>query len=90
MNKPIVFGVDPILSESQLACVDLLKETLREAEAGSIHTIGIIVCMEKGYAHVMAGHRASDLNMGCDSLKAAILGAVEGGNVKKSGIVRMK
>lgn len=90
MNSPIIMPGLPTLSESQQACVDLLRESLEQAEAGNIYTIGIIACMETGYASVMAGSRASDLNFGCDSLKRKILDAVEGGNVKRPSIVRPK
>jgi hypothetical protein len=86
-QTPIILGL-PKLSESQQACVDLLRESLEQAESGNIHTIGIIVCMKTGYATVMAGTQAGDLNLGCDSLKNKILAAIEGGNVKRSSIVR--
>ena len=89
-NKPILLGL-PSLSESQQACVDLLRETLNEAEAGNIHTIGIVVCMKTGYATVMAGAAAGDLNLGCDSLKNKIRCAVEeDGNVKRPKIERVR
>ena len=81
MSEPIL--INPKLSESQLACVDLLKETLAEAERGMINTIGIVVCMKSGYATVMAGTQAGDLNLGCDSLKKKILDAVEDNGVSK-------
>jgi len=66
------------LSEAQQACIELLREALKEAESGHIHSIGIAVCLESGYATVMAGSRAAELNMACDSLKKKILNAVEG------------
>ncbi len=74
MNKPIMFTP---LTDNQKACVDLLSEALDEAKRGMIETIGIVACMKTGYATVMAGSRAGDLNMGCDSLKRKIINAVE-------------
>lgn len=81
------------LNESQKAVVDLLEETLKEARKGNIFSIGVVVCMKSGYAHVMAGTQAADLNMGCDSLKRAILETVENAGVEKmtrSNIIRVK
>ena len=72
-----IIGIRPELSEDQKQIIDLLKETLAQAIEGNFHSIGIVVCMKTGYAHVMAGRQASDLNLGCDSLKAAILNSVE-------------
>lgn len=89
-NKPVL--IKP-LTESQLACVDLLKEALAEAERGAINSIGIAVCMEKGYATVMAGTQAADLNLACDSLKKKILDAVENSNarvVPRTGLIRAR
>lgn len=68
------------LNEAQQACISLLREALEQAEGGHITSIGIVVCLPSGYATVMAGSQAADLNLGCDSLKAKILNAVEGGN----------
>jgi hypothetical protein len=70
------------LNEAQQACVDLLTEALNEARSGAISSVGIIVCMKSGYATVMAGSAAADLNLGCDSLKRKIIDAVE--NDKRS------
>lgn len=91
MAAPIILN-SALLSENQQACVDLLRETLTEAERGAINTIGIVACMAHGYATVMAGSHAGDLNLGCDSLKRKILAAIEDdGNVKKpSRIMRAK
>lgn len=72
-----LIGVPKHLGEDQVAVIDLLKETLAQALEGNISSIGIVVCMPKGYAHVMAGKQAADLNLGADSLKAAILSKVE-------------
>jgi hypothetical protein len=81
------------LTEAQTACVDLLKEALAEALQGNITSIAIIACMTSGYASVMAGTQAGDLNLGCDSLKRKILDEIEGGNIarrKKSSIVPVR
>ncbi len=71
------------LTDDQMACVNLLKEALAVALEGKVNTVGIVACMGDGYAHVMAGKQASNLNLGCDSLKQAILAEVEGGNVRR-------
>lgn len=76
MNKIIDLS-KPKLTQDQIQIVDLLKESLAQALEGNISSIAIIACMPKGYAHVMAGRQAADLNMGCDSLKREILDAVE-------------
>lgn len=80
------------LNEAQKACVELLEEALREARNGHIMSVGIAVCMETGYATVMAGSQAADLNMACDSLKRKILDAVEDtkSTVRRSPIVRAR
>ena len=49
------------LDEAQLACVDLLAQALTEAKEGKIDSVAIIVCMEGGYASVMAGYNAGGL-----------------------------
>ena len=90
MNNSGAIPLITPLNEAQQACVDLLVETLEQAKLGRIQSIGIIVCMKSGYATVMAGTGAADLNLGCDSLKAKILGAVEGdkrSTPRRSGIV---
>lgn len=74
---PTIIGGQQKLSSDQYAVIDLVKETLAQALAGEITSIGIVVCMRGGYAHVMAGRQAADLNLGCDSLKLAILDRVE-------------
>jgi hypothetical protein len=80
---PKIIGIQPKLTEDQLAIVEVCKETLAQALEGSITTIGVIACMKAsgsksaGYATVFAGRQASDLNMGCDSLKLKILRNVE-------------
>ena len=74
MTAPIILAK---LTPAQQDCVDILEEVLAEARKGNINTLGIIACMKKGYAHTMCGSNASDLNLGLDSLKQAVLKAVE-------------
>ena len=57
--------------------MDKLKEALEEAERGNIHTVGIVVCMKKGYGAVIGGTNAAELNLGLDSLKRRILDQLE-------------
>jgi len=71
-----LIGIPRNLTADQSDVVAILEETLSQAKDGKIHAIAIVVCMDKGYAHVMAGSRASDLNLGCDSVKNEILGRV--------------
>ena len=89
-DMPDTIALKLPLTEDQAACVNLLKEALAVALEGKVNTVAIVVCMGDGYAHVMAGKQASNLNLGCDSLKQAILAEVEGGNVKRrpSSIMR--
>ena len=70
-------------TEAQAAIIHLLEEAMREARDGNITTIGIVACMKSGFAAVMAGHAAADLNLGCDDLKRRILEEVTGGNRKR-------
>lgn len=76
-NDSKIIGAEGKLTQDQVAVIDLLKEALAQALAGNVTSIGIVACMAKGYATVMAGRQASDLNMGCDSLKKKILDRVE-------------
>lgn len=87
--------ISTALSDSQQACVELLREALAEAERGAIFSVGVIACMDGGFATVMAGVQAGDLNLGCDDLKRKILDAVTGGNVarpkpKRSTILQVR
>jgi hypothetical protein len=65
------------LNDDQIEVVDLLKEALAQALEGNVSSVAVIACMKTGYATVMAGRQAADLNLGCDSLKRKILDAVE-------------
>ena len=75
MTKPLLLPEK--LSSMQQDCVDVLREALAQAEAGKIHSLGIVLCMYSGYATTMAGPKAAELNLGCDSLKKKILAEVE-------------
>ncbi len=78
------------LSQDQIEIVELLKETLAQALEGNFTTIGIVVCMKDGFASVMSGRQAADLNLACDDLKYKIHAAVTEGtkerNTRKSSI----
>jgi len=83
----ILSSVPPILSsedqKDQVAIVDMIKETLAQALEGKITSVAIIACMRGGYAHVMAGRQAADLNLGCDSVKAEILRRTENEGMRR-------
>lgn len=76
-NTPISFRSP--LSEDQIACVEMIKETLAQALEGKIDAIAIAVCMEGGFASALTGRRPGDLNLACDELKSKILDAVRAG-----------
>lgn len=76
MAKPLLM-IPGQLTEAQQDCVDKLKESLEQAETGSVVAVGIILCMHNGYASVIAGTKAAELNLGCDSLKRKILDVIE-------------
>lgn len=68
-------------------------ETVDEARKGNIHAMVIVVCVADGYASVMVGNKAADLNLGLDSAKRKILSAIEDdGNRKqaRSSILRAR
>lgn len=73
-----IIGLRPALDADQQQVVALLQETLDQALAGSITSVGLIVCMKNGYATMLAGRQAADINLGCDSLKKRVLDTVEG------------
>ena len=75
------------LNDDQIEVVDALKEALALALEGGISSVAIIACMKTGYATVMAGRQAGDLNLGCDSLKHKILEAVEFAGAQRQGDV---
>ena len=92
-DKPAaaIFRKGP-LTDDQSACVDLLQQALEMAEDGKVDSVCMVVCMTNGWATVMAGRRAGDLNLGCDDIKAKILAEVTSGNVARgaSKIIRVK
>lgn len=77
-----------VLTEGQQAVVEMLEQTLEQAQTGKINALAIVVCFATGYATAMTGSNGAHLNLGCDSLKKKILDAVEGGGERKSGIIR--
>jgi hypothetical protein len=81
-GSPICF--QPQLSEEQIACIDLIKETLAQALEGNISCIGIVACMPGGFASVMAGNRPGDLALGCFDLQLKIRDAVLEGPKSKA------
>ena len=83
MTGPRIIGGKPALNEDQIAIVDLLKETLAQALEGNFSTIGIVVCMKDGFASVMSGRQAADLNLACDDLKYKIHAAVTSGTSER-------
>lgn len=64
------------LSPSQQDCVGKLREALDEAEAGRVWSLGLVLCMKDGFAKVIGGSNAAELNLGLDALKQDILKAV--------------
>lgn len=82
MSGPRIIGGK--LTEDQVAIVDLLKETLAQALEGNFSTIGIVVCMKDGFASVMSGRQAGDLNLACDDLKYKIHAAVTSGTAERT------
>ena len=78
MTKPIILPSSGLLSEAQQDCIDKLKEALRSAEKGEIYSLAMVLCMHDGYATTLAGTKAAELNMGCDSIKRQILERSEG------------
>jgi len=69
--------------EDQTDIINLLKEALAQALEGKIKTLGVIACLEEGFATVMAGRNASALNLGCDQLKYRILTKVTEGTEER-------
>ncbi len=76
LNGSGIIGAGPKLSDNQIACIDLIKEALAEALEGKVFGVGIALCMDGGWATVMAGSRPGDLNLACDDMKRKILDAV--------------
>ena len=90
-DKPSAIFRKAPLTENQAACVELIHQALEMAEEGKVESVCMVVCMPNGWATVMAGARAGDLNLGCDDIKAKILAEVTGGNVKpRSNIIKVR
>lgn len=83
MSGPKLIGGKPALTDDQTAIVALLTETLEQAMEGNFSTIGIVVCMKDGFASVMSGRQAADLNLACDDLKYKIHKAVTEGTAER-------
>lgn len=64
---------DPAITAGGYACIELLKQTLADAEEGRITTVGIIACGPADFGSAHAGSDAARLNMGLDVLKRTIL-----------------
>lgn len=64
------------LDEDQKAMIHLLEEAIKEVKSGHMKTVGIIACMDKGPAWVMAGSQAANLFLGAsmmqDDIKARL------------------
>ena len=65
------------LTDAQQNCVDKLAEALDQAKRGTVNSMALVLCMKTGYAAVMGGTNAAELNLGLDSLKRKILEEVE-------------
>lgn len=71
------------------ACVQLLESVLQSARNGEIHSVCVVACGKGGFGASFAGPDASNLNMGLDSAKKAILEAVTAPQ-KRSPIIRAR
>ena len=78
-----IIGIKPKMTEDQLSVIEIVKECLAQAVEGNISSIGIVACMPKGYATIVAGRQAADLHMGCASLQLKILNKVERAGMDK-------
>ena len=77
MSKSILLPNSVKLTEVQEDCVEKLEEALDEARRGNVTAVAIVLSMRKGYAAVIGGTEAAELNLGLDSLKRKILDGVE-------------
>ena len=74
-------GFDPLgnrnhLTDNQRACADALREALVMAEEGKVEGLGVALCMDGGWASLVAGGRPGDLHIACHDLQNKILDAV--------------
>jgi hypothetical protein len=88
MTTPILLSPNP-LNDDQLDCVEKVAEVLELAKAGEIFTVGIVVCMKKGFATTIGGTDAGSLNLGLDAMKVRILERVTDEGVKRGGVSRI-
>ena len=92
MTKPTIITQPKLLTEEQLAIVDMIKELLALSLEGKITTVGIVGCREEGFFSAMRGRQAADLNLACDELKKRILEEVLSGTAerqtRRSSIIR--
>ena len=77
MSKSIILPSSVKLTAAQADCVEKLEEALEAARDGNVNSVGIVLCMRKGYASTIGGTDAAELNLGLDSLKRKILDGVE-------------
>ena len=77
MTKSILLPNTVNLTDAQADCVEKLEEALEQARDGNVNSVGIVLCMRKGYASVVGGTDAAELNLGLDSLKRKILDSIE-------------
>ena len=77
MTKSILLPNTVNLTDAQQDCVEKLEEALEQAQKGNVNAVAIVLSMRKGYAGVIGGTDAADLNLGLDSLKRKILDGVE-------------
>jgi len=89
MTNTILLSPHP-LTDSEQDCVDKLAEALEQAKLGNIHSLGLVACMKKGYAIVIAGTAAGEINLGCDSLKQQIREIVEGDRRSSPKIMKVR
>lgn len=92
MTKPTIITQPKLLTEQQVAIVDMIKELLALCLEGEITTIGIVGCKKEGFFCAMSGRQAADLNLACDELKSDILNEVKRGAAerasRRSSIIR--
>ena len=77
MTKSILLPNPVKLTDAQQDCVEKLEEALDEARKGLVDAVAIVLKMRGGYAGVLGGTDAAELNLGLDSLKRKILDGVE-------------
>lgn len=61
------------LTEDQVEVISILKQALELAQDGKIDTIGIVVCLPEGPAHLIGGTRAAELYIATGRMMREIL-----------------